>query len=134
MIVNFYKTTSFLNKINKGLQDVLVNVDCKLLDNTTVIEPEIHIEIDSVYNVDDFIKAANYAQIPDFGRYYAITNIEIENSRIIKISLKSDPLSSFKNAVIHWEGEIEEYDDGGNNSYMSDQTGIKGSLDRKSVV
>lgn len=134
MIVNFYRIGGFLNKINKSFQNVLVNVDCKLLDNTTVIEPEIHVEIDSVYNVDDFITSANYAQIPDFGRYYAITNIEIENSRIIKISLKSDPLTSFKTSIVNWQGEIEEYDDGGNNSYMREQSGIKGSFNNRNYL
>lgn len=59
-----------------------------LREESNVVAPTIRIS-GAVF--PDF----NYAQIPDFGRYYYLKDVRSVRSEIWEISLQSDPLMSF---------------------------------------
>lgn len=87
MQIILYNNTSPRNKISKALTQVGVLAG-SLREESNVVAPTIRIS-GAVF--PDF----NYAQIPDFGRYYYLKDVRSVRSEIWEISLQSDPLMSF---------------------------------------
>ena len=92
MNVTLYNNKSSNNTVNKILTSIGSTLTIDANRPIDVMNPEIVI----AYNVS-FI-GANYMYIPDFGRYYYINNIEIENGNIMIISGHVDVLKSFWNS------------------------------------
>ena len=55
------------------------------------------------------ILTANYARIPEFDRYYYITDITAVNNRLFRIDLQVDPLMSFKQEILALSPVIARY-------------------------
>lgn len=92
MIVNFYNSKIKKNEINKTLATPIVKT-CSVKDGITLEDPVIYM------SYDISLLGLNYAYIPDFGRYYFVTGIEIDG-KTIYISLHVDVLMSFKNDIL----------------------------------
>lgn len=82
------------NKINKNPVTVST-VTGELVDNCNIVDPEIMIQYDGA-----FINA-NYAYIPEFGRYYFIKNAETPSNGLWKLTMHTDVLMSFASAILH---------------------------------
>lgn len=80
------------NKINKTLSTV-DTLEGSLKEPSSIINPEITIQRSDPTGF-------NYCYIPEFGRYYFVTNVTVIHSNIIKISLTVDVLESFKNQIL----------------------------------
>lgn len=87
MQILLYNNSSPRNKITKALAQV-GTLAGTLRDETNIVSPTIRIS-GAVF--PDF----NYAQIPDFNRYYYLKDVRSVRSGIWDISLQSDPLMSF---------------------------------------
>ena len=83
--------------------------DHMIKDISTVISPspsgwtgavrgEISVE-HPVIVVEALISVGNYAYIPDFGRYYWITDKNLLRSDLTEVTLKSDPLMTFADSI-----------------------------------
>lgn len=87
MVITLFNTSSDNNVVHKALS-LVTTMQGALRGETNVIRPRVLIESSG-------LPAANYAYIPDFGRYYYITERETVRNNMFQINLKSDPLMSF---------------------------------------
>ena len=90
MQLKLYKSLDEKNRIRKTLTGELV-LNGALRDNSSVIKPTILIQTDPL----DY----NYAYIPEFGRYYYITNITAFRKNAWLIDLKCDVLMSYADDI-----------------------------------
>lgn len=86
-----YNNKSEPNRIGKNIT-ALETFQGTLKDETSIINPIIEIKTDT-------IPLANYAYIPVFNRYYFITDISSIKNGLWSITMKSDPLESFKSEI-----------------------------------
>ena len=87
MQVVLYVNKSDKRKLEKELIEV-ANIDCKIKDDCSILNPTLIIKIDSV----DY----NYVYIPEFNRYYYIDDIITLNSRLKEISCSVDVRQSYR--------------------------------------
>lgn len=87
MQVVLYVNKSDKRKLEKELIEV-ANIDCKIKDDCSILNPTLIIQIDSV--------AYNYVYIPEFNRYYYIDDIVTLNSRLKEISCSVDVRQSYR--------------------------------------
>ena len=78
--------------------------DCKLKENTSIIEPSILIVMEATQTYTDLLKY-NYAYIADFGRYYFVRNVISVSNVMVEFILEVDALASYKTEI----GNANEY-------------------------
>lgn len=93
MDIILYQTTSERERINKVLSSS-VTLSGALRGECSVTNPSFNIEVTNPSNY-------NYCYIPDFGRYYYITNIVSVRTNIWRIDCAVDVLMSFKDAILN---------------------------------
>lgn len=113
MTIKLYKNTSDKRYLNKTLTGEKTLSNCRIYDNNSISSPSIRIETDSVIPT-----GYNYAYIPDLGRYYYITDIEICNG-YINVSLAVDVLMTYRTAILSSE-VIVSRQESAFNTYLSD--------------
>lgn len=86
--ISLYKTASENNRVVKALTSG-IELYGELRNQTSVFNPSIRIESD--YNISGY----NYAYIPEFGRYYYISDITSVRTKCWIISLRCDVLMSY---------------------------------------
>lgn len=91
MTIKLYKTPSEVNKVTKVLNDEL-SLTGELRESSSVITPIIKIE-------DDDLTDYNYAYIPDFGRYYFITNITSVRNNLWEVAMRVDVLMTYADEI-----------------------------------
>ena len=111
MNIQLCSNTSEKNKINKAITNG-ITLSGSLKNESNIVNPSITINIDNptIYN---------YAYIPDFNRYYFITNYISLRTGIWQINLKSDVLMSFKDSILSSEVLINKTETNGKNNYLS---------------
>lgn len=92
MIIRLYITPSEPNRLDKKLTHEL-QINGSLRDECSVITPVIEV------NKGQGITNYNYVYIPNFGRYYFITDITAVRTDLWRLQLQVDPLMSFKEAI-----------------------------------
>ena len=109
MQIKFYYNSSEKNKINKSISRELT-MDGNLRDECSVINPTILVEHSNLSNY-------NYVYIPEFKRYYFITEMTIVRDNLWRISLKVDVLESFKSDILNLSCIVDkqQYENYGNN-------------------
>lgn len=90
MNITLYNTGSDPNEINKALSTIGTYA-CTLKAPVDEENPEIRINGTALN--------ANYAYIPDMGRYYYLTPVT-QNNAFVVYQGKSDPLMSFKTGIL----------------------------------
>ena len=101
MTITLYKTTDENNVVYKTLTNSQNFPECVLKENTSVITPIIFIQTDT--NLSTY----NYCYIPEFNRYYYITNISSVRNGLWQLNLKVDVLMSYKDKFNSFEIIIE---------------------------
>lgn len=91
MTIKLYKTPSEVNKVTKVLNDEL-SLTGELRESSSVITPIIKIE-------DDDLTDYNYAYIPEFGRYYFITNITSVRNDLWEVAMRVDVLMTYATEI-----------------------------------
>lgn len=111
MNIQLCSNTSEKNKINKAISTGIM-LSGSLRNESNIVNPSITINIDNptIYN---------YAYIPDFNRYYFITNYISLRTGMWQINLKSDVLMSFKDSILSSEVLINKTETNGKNNYLS---------------
>lgn len=92
MELTLYNNISEKNKINKTIENPIV-LSGTLREETSIINPIIMIEHENP-------SGYNYAYIPDFNRYYFISEITSVRTGLWRISMTVDVLMSFKTAIM----------------------------------
>ncbi len=104
MIIKLYNTRSSNNTINKVLQNEQeFNITFK--DTADINNPVI-----KLYSKD--LLLYNYAYIPDFKRYYFISNITTTPKNVYILYLRCDVLESIKDDILQATGLITRNADG----------------------
>lgn len=99
------------NKINKNLSNANY-VAGTLKDETSIINPVVMMELSNPTQY-------NYAYIPEFNRYYFITDITSVRNGLWRISLSVDVLESFKTEILNASAIISDTETTGLNKYMT---------------
>lgn len=110
--ISLYKTTSENNRVVKALSAVK-EMSGELRNKTSVLNPSIRIE--SAENISGY----NYCYIPEFGRYYYITDITSVRTNIWEVSMRCDVLMSYS-AQIKALKPIIERDETGQSAGLVD--------------
>lgn len=93
MQVEFYHTADNANTINKTLQPIkTLNIIFRQAVNETT--PFI------IMNKDN-LTGSNYVHIPNFNRYYFISNIENYTANLLRINLVTDLLMTYKDEILN---------------------------------
>lgn len=92
MKIEFYKNSSEKNKIGKSISNKLT-LSGNLRDECSITSPSILVESTSLVNY-------NYCYIPEFKRYYFISDIVSVRNNLWRVSLKCDVLESFKSDIL----------------------------------
>lgn len=94
MNIQIQQTTSEKNRIGKDIS-TLYTASGALREGTSIINPVIRI---SGANIPS-LKNANYMYIPDFNRYYFITDIKSIRNGLIEISGHVDVLQTYARQI-----------------------------------
>ena len=93
MNITFYKNSSEKEKIGKSLSSGLT-LSGNLRDECSITSPSILVESTSLVDY-------NYCYIPEFKRYYFISDIVSVRNNLWRVSLKCDVLESFKSDILN---------------------------------
>ena len=93
MNITFYKNSSEKEKIGKSLSSGLT-LSGNLRDECSITSPSILVEATSLVDY-------NYCYIPEFKRYYFISDIVSVRNNLWRVSLKCDVLESFKSDILN---------------------------------
>lgn len=105
------KNNSEPNKINKALSDQYT-LSGTLKEQTSITSPSVMIESENPVGF-------NYAYIPDFNRYYFISDIVNISNNLWRINLKVDVLESFKSDILSSSAILSDSEVIGSDNYMS---------------
>lgn len=108
MIINIYSTADDKRVIDKTLTPVMENASCQLVEGCSALDPVVKLSMNAA------VYTANYMYIPYFGRYYFITNIEVVEGNVLRISGHVDVLKTYstqlKNCTINTRRNENNYD------------------------
>lgn len=90
MQLSTYKMTSEKNKLDKTLTDE-VQYTGTLKESTSILNPVILVQAASV--------SGNYARIPEFGRYYFITDIISVRNGLWEVHMAVDVLTTYAASI-----------------------------------
>lgn len=93
MQVDFYTTTDNANTVNKTLK---LNKSINIIFRQAVNEATPFI----IMNRDN-LTGSNYVHIPNFNRYYFISNIENYTANLVRIDLVTDLLMTYKDVILN---------------------------------
>jgi hypothetical protein len=95
MTIGLYYNKSDERKLNKDL-DTIATYNGYLKNECSIQNPTVFIE--GAFNIGNNINA-NYMFLPDYRRYYYITEITQVRANLVKISGRVDVLMSFKDEI-----------------------------------
>lgn len=111
MNITLYINKSEKNKIGKNLSNDF-SLSGALRDATNIINPVILIELNEIGNY-------NYCYIPEFNRYYFITDITVIRTGLFAISLMVDVLESFQTSIKNLSVILLNTQNVGSSNYLS---------------
>ena len=114
MDIILYNNISSKENLNKTLTDEL-KLTGTLRNSTSIIRP---IFVVSDYNV----VTKNYCYIPEFNRFYYITDITSVNNNLWQITCEVDVLMSFVNDILNLDVIIDKQVDDYVNKYIEDNS------------
>lgn len=91
--INLYVCTDENNRLNKTSLSGNIAMSGTFRSDVSVMSPVFQMETSTN------ISAYNYAYIPDFGRYYFITDIKAVRNNLWELSLKCDVLMTYRTAL-----------------------------------
>ena len=112
MEIDFYKNISEKNKIGKKLLNKLT-LNGNLREESSVINPTILVEHNN-------LSVYNYAYIPNFNRYYFVSEITSVRNGLWRVSLKCDVLESFKKDILNLSCIVDKQQNQGYSNNIDD--------------
>lgn len=98
MKVEFYNTTDNVNTVNKTL-NLNKTIDIVFRQSVDEQAPIIIMNID---NLSD----SNYIHIPDFKRYYFISDVDNLTANLVRLHLTTDLLMTYKDIILNTTVQI----------------------------
>ena len=134
MTINLYSNVSEPTVVDKTIISI-TSLEGVLRNESPISEPSILIECDDVA-VSDLIRA-NYAQIPEFGRYYYIQECTQIRNHLWMLDLKCDVLKSFQQFILFSMAIVDQTTDEGIervNDYMADDSFVTTVKDKTDII
>lgn len=125
MDIRLCNNNSEKNKINKTIT-AGITLSGTLRNSSNVVTPTIIINIENptIYN---------YAYIPEFKRYYFITDYISVRTGIWQLNLKSDVLMSFKDSILASRVLVNKSESNGNN-YLSGSNWVSNCKAKTDII
>lgn len=121
MDVVFYYNASDDRKINKELLEG-VTLDGEMRENVNIMTPVIR------FRSSDFMRF-NYCYIPEFQRYYSVTEINAFRNGIWDVSMSVDVLMSFRGDILRYPCIVDKQTDLENgDEYIDDASLVTDNL------
>ena len=94
MNIQLFSTADDIRKINKTLTAITEAVPCNVKDDDfSIITPKVILKYAAAY------LTANYCYIPEFSRYYFITDISMLTGGMCELTLTLDVLYTYKEQI-----------------------------------
>ena len=121
-----YVNNSEKNKLEKSLSSDL-KFTGKLREQSSVVNPSIMIQTTnpSIYN---------YAYIPEFKRYYFITDMVSVRTGLWEISMHVDVLMSFKDTIKGTQVILSDTETTGQTNYMAGEQWVRNVKDTTEII
>ncbi len=117
MTINLYNIADDPRKVVKTLGSATA-LQCELVYPSDLLNPTIRISATS------WSASLNYMYIPDFGRYYFITEVTYENGGAVTIQGRVDPLMSYSTAILGLSVNVVRQELGGLTNIVDNQLTI----------
>lgn len=95
MLVTFYQNNSDARQVSKSITPLANKINCNWKENTSIVNPVIYVSKVILENY----ASCNYMFIPEFNRYYYISNIVLEAGNILRITAYVDVLMSNRSDI-----------------------------------
>lgn len=128
MDITLYVNNSEVNKIKKSLSGANT-LTGKLRNESNVISPQILIAAENPAGY-----GYNYCYIPDFKRYYFIKDITSIRQGIWNLSLESDPLMSFADAILNCQVILNETTETGKSNYLPGRNWVNNCKNKTDIL
>lgn len=90
MTITLYRNISEYNAVNKSIAELTTLIGT-LREESSIIDPVI-----TISDIDGYVDSMNYAYIPEFNRYYFITNIESVRNNLWRVLFHVDVLYTYR--------------------------------------
>lgn len=114
MTINLYNISDDPRKVVKTLGSATA-LQCELVYPSDLLNPTIRISATS------WSASLNYMYIPDFGRYYFITEVTYENGGAVTIQGRVDPLMSYSSSILGLSVNVIRQETGGLTNIVDNQ-------------
>lgn len=114
MTINLYNISDDPRKVVKTLGTATA-LQCELVYPSDLLNPVIRI------SATNWSASLNYMYIPDFARYYYITEVTYENGGAVTIQGKVDPLMSYSTAILGLSVNVIRQELGGLSNIVDNQ-------------
>ena len=112
MNLTLYKNLSEKNKIGKVLHNEL-SLNGNLREESSIINPTILVEHSN-------LSVYNYAYIPEFKRYYFVSEMSSVRNGLWRVSLSVDVLESYKTDILNLSCIVDKQQNQSYNNYIDD--------------
>ena len=126
MNLSLYINNSEKNKLEKSLSDEF-SMSGNLRNESSVVNPRIIIQTDNPSKY-------NYAYIPEFNRYYFITDMTSVRTNIWELSMHVDVLMSFKESIKGTQIILSDTETTGQTNYMSGEQWARNVKDTTEII
>lgn len=92
--VRFYTISDEKNRIQKALGTMVAEKECDVYDLSSIISPQFTV------NYQTNLLTCNYIYVPEYHRYYYITNISTESAKRMIINCQEDVLMTYKDQIL----------------------------------
>lgn len=117
--IRLYKNNDDNRKIGKTLTQE-ESFECVLKDDVSILQPTVKIA------TTENIFEKNYAFIPDFNRYYFITDTRIIRNNFFELTLRCDVLESHKENILISTAIISRQENIGQDFLIDDMQPVYG--------
>ena len=126
MNLSLYINNSEKNKLEKSLSDEF-SMSGNLRNESSVVNPRIIVQTDNPSKY-------NYAYIPEFNRYYFITDMTSVRTNIWELSMHVDVLMSFKESIKGTQIILSDTETTGQTNYMSGEQWARNVKDTTEII
>lgn len=127
MNITLCNNSSERNEINKSISGG-TTFSCTLRSETSISDPAVLLEYDG--NLSQY----NYCYIPEFSRYYYITDITSVRNKFWQVKCHVDVLMSFKQSILNSIAILDESTVTGASNYLSNDVWRALSKDKTSII
>lgn len=132
MVIELYKMTSENNAINKVKSLKMRDPNTILKNDCSIFNPTFILGYSS--GLQQVLNESNYLYVPDFNRYYFITNKEVITGKRFEVSGKVDVLESYKTDILNLEVVLDATQNTGANNYLNGEAWISNVKDSTFIV